>query len=518
MEKRRIVAVYNKVNRGLSGLDKTCRQLKLSLHICRNVKEFQRELSTGLVMCIVVPLGQKTGGRDAKIFAESILELLRPEDSDLTIIYSTKKTSPKGWPGPLDPRPIKDFDNDPQLIPFDIDWQRTSEKLKTLKQRFRYSCNPKGRRVQVKFGSPSIVPFPTEAEFLVRGAFKDMPMVLIESPRQGLSGSMVFAVHPYLAAGKTSKKFLAKVYPDERKAWEEYEKFHNHVKRYFSHFNYPQPDDARRYHGKGYSIFVTDLVTGRSGQPVTFKDMIRSKDYTLRELSAFVSEILSTLDDAWEPTSKTGSVDLVWEYLRYCLKDELRRRNLESENFYHGWFSNRLDNVPFEKKLRLCEGSISSQGTRLRICHGDLHGDNILVGYYKNNLIPVFIDFSRTGPKHSVMDLATLESDTIIRCLDHTNIQPLIEVLRFDSQEASADCQNPMRGSISNQVKKVILIINKLRQNAIVVHKVDEKEYMTAALLKTLEILSYKLPHDQNERATTYVSHLCERIRRLSKV
>ncbi len=386
MERRRVVVVYNKVNRELSGLDKTCRRLKLSLHVCMNMEDLQRRLSTGLVMCIIVPLGPKTGGRDAKIFAESMLDLLQPENSDLSIIYSTKKTFPKGWPpGPLDPRPIKDFGNDPQLIPFDSDWRETKEKLNALKQLFRYLCNRQKRRVQVKFVKPSNVPFPTEAGFLIRSAFKDMSTVLIDSPNQGLSGSMVFAVQPDFASGKTSKRFLAKVYPDERKAWEEYEKFHNHVKRYLSHFNYPQPDDARRYHGRGYSIFVTDMVTGRRGQPVTFKDMITSKDYTLKELATFVPEILSALDVAWESTSKVGSVDLLWEYLRYCLKDEFRKRNLESENFYHAWFGNRLDNVPFEKKIRLCEIAISFRGTRSRICHGDLHGDNIMIGHYNPN-------------------------------------------------------------------------------------------------------------------------------------
>jgi len=517
MERRRIVVVYNKVNRELSGLEKACSQLKLSLHVSMSVKELQRELSTGLVMCIIVPVGSKTGGEDAKVFAETMLEMLQPENCDLTIIYSSKKSFPEKWPSPpLDPRLIKDFDNDPQLVPFDTNWLRTIEKLKTLKQRFRYPCNPKGRRVQVKFVRPSIVPFPTEAGFLIRSAFKDMSKVVIESPRQGLSGSMVFAVQPDLVAGKTSKKFLAKIYPDERKAWEEYERFQSHVKKYFSLFHYRQPDDARRYHGRGYSIFVTDLVTGPNGQPITLKDMITSKDFTSKQLTTFVSEILSALDDAWGRTYKIGSVNLEWDYLRYCLKDELRRRNLESENFYHSWFGPRLDNVPFQKKLRLCGIPISLRGTKSRICHGDLHGDNIMVGHYKNNLIPVFIDFSRTGPKHSIMDLVTLESDAIIRCLDITNIQSFLKGLRFRRQKVGAH----VRGSIrcQNQLRKVEAIINALRQNAILVHKVDEGEYTTAALLKTLEILSYKLLQDQNERATTYVSYLCERIRRLSKV
>ncbi len=115
------------------------------------------------------------------------------------------------------------------------------------------------------------------------------------------------------------------------------------------------------------------------------------------------------------------------------------------------------------------------------------------------------------------MDLVTLESDTIIRCLDQTNIRPFLEVLRFGTQEGDKHSRSSICSSMSGQAQKATAVINALRQNAIAIHQVDEKEYITGALLKTLEILSYKLPPDQNGRATTYVSYLCDRIRQLLK-
>ncbi len=528
-----IILIYKTINRDLLPLKRACQKLRLSLHVCENQEQLQRELETSLVTCIIVPLGSKEeSGNQATEFATMIGEFLRPEDSDLEIIYSTETTSPNGWHKVPDPKVIRRYYDYhlPRLCTEDLQWVNTVNYLKSLTLEDSYGRNRQRTIVKIGFasdkpyrGEVGNVPFSTEAGFLLRAAFKDMSRIEVHTPRQGLSGSRGYIIQPFDSAGNETKKFFAKIFPEQGKAIKEYQNFREHVSNYFLALHYPNYNYPRRYSGIGLSLFVTDLVVGPNGVSTSLREMVQSPIFSVKQLTDFFSEALSIMDQHWHCRHSKEALDLVEAYLNKFLKDEMKRAKLDSDNYCHKWFGKRVSDVPFEGKLRSSFPTHCFAGTNLKICHGDLHLDNIMAGHFGGKLIPVFIDFSRTGETHSLNDLVTLESDLIIRCLNGAKyeaekFQSFLESLSFKVQSDNHQERENLGIDELLEIEKVRAISKLLRKNAISLHGASEVEYYMAALLKTLEVLSYgQLPNDENERAAAYVTYLCERIRRLSK-
>lgn len=268
---------------------------------------------------------------------------------------------------------------------------------------------------------------------------------------------------------------------------------------------------------------MTELAVGPNGKALTFREMVLSPTFSPQQTKNFISNALLVMGK-W-PRSKPAQVhDLVGEYLTEFLGEDTRLK-LESENVCHRWFGQFADGLSLEKKICDSLPAASREGTSLGICHGDLHGDNVMVRDIGGKLIPFFIDFSRAGKTHSIKDLVILESDMIIRGLtgietlhDKARISSFLESLDIKGGKSRLEKQGLSEDTLS-RLEKIRVVTKELRKNAFSFHGVAEIEYAGAALLRTLEILSYgKLPRDENVRATTYVSYLCERIRRLSKV
>ena len=357
------------------------------------------------------------------------------------------------------------------------------------------------------------MPFPSEAEDLLRAAFRDKPCIVVRFPKQGFSESLVFSIQPLDSSDrKTGISFLAKLYSNDEKARTERYNCQHHVVAYMNPRYYPKYDDVRRCRGRAFSLLVTNLIEGPDGQVTSFKDIVEADSFSVQQVEEFIDTTLLILDQSWNGTMQLAPVDLVWEYLRKSLDEESRERKLlEAENVSHRWFGICLEKGNLESNIR---SFLPTHGTRARICHGDFHADNLMVEDIKGTLVPVFIDFSRTGPKHSVMDLVTLESDLIIRSLEGTDIGPFLRSVDDITDEIGTPREKPIGIQGSHRTRKIGTVIRRLRHNAISVHGVSISEYERAALLKTLEVLSYgKLPFYQNERATQHVTHLCSRVR-----
>jgi len=109
-------------------------------------------------------------------------------------------------------------------------------------------------------------------------------------------------------------------------------------------------------------------------------------------------------------------LDLLDEYTKKFLADQEKRLILDSENTCNRWFGNVADVLELTENIRKSFLRIYSRNF-FKICHGDLHADNIMVKSNGGSLIPVFIDFFSHRRTHSLKDLVTLESDMIIRGL-----------------------------------------------------------------------------------------------------
>jgi len=215
------VVVYKKRDRDLLPLQAACEILKMALRVVESEEEFQKQCNQEAISCIIVPLGShEQGGDNAREFANVAAKILQPEDADVSIVYSTEGYTPANWPGTLDPRPIYS-DDDPEFLPDDRQWKNTIAKLGQLKKRFRHPRSPAGSTVKTEVESPSKVSFTSEADFLLRAAFKDMSKITIGFPEQGLSGSFAYIIQPFDSFGHECKQVFVKIYADQEKAQKE---------------------------------------------------------------------------------------------------------------------------------------------------------------------------------------------------------------------------------------------------------------------------------------------------------
>lgn len=529
------VLVYKKRNRDIETLERACVEFGFLLNICETDDELLKEIMSGTIDVIIVPLGsQKEGYKNAAEFAVALEKILQPEDPDMLILYSTEEYTPENWHGEPDPRLTRVFgeNEEPQIVPDDKQWKHTIQKLQKLQKlrlQLKLQRNPLQRTLTFDFSLvdslnetwPKKVPFPTEVEVLLRSAFKDMCRITISFPKQGLSGSLAFMVQPYDQHERKCKQLFVKVYPETSKALLEFTNFLTYVQNYLDSDCYTTYLDNRRYQGKAYSLFVTELVGSSSDTFGTYQDLFHSRYSTAKKIKSLTLNALNKMDKGWQLMLSETPIDLINEYLKNTLEDTVRLEKLNSENTFNKWFGNCADGLTLEQKIRISLPSNLLLGTRTKICHGDLHTDNLMVKKLPGKLMPIFIDFSRTRETHSLKDLVTIESDLVIRGLDSIKEFKSREGVRFFLKSIPSYNSNRIPSKSPSlkwkkQAYKVFVVINELRKNARKIHMAPEAEYLVAALLKTLEILSYgRLPREYNERAVEYINFLIYRIKQL---
>ncbi len=297
MDRKPAVIVYKSRNRDISPLKEACKILNFTLQVTESADEFQHEFKTFVPSCLIVPFASdEEGGDNAREFISMASNVFEPEDADTAIIYSTEGYTPARWPTNLDPRQIQSDDIDTYFIPDDRGWRYTIERLAWLRKRYRHQRNLSQGVVKIEFAKEDIVPFPSEATFLLRAAFKEMSSVIVEFPRQGLSGSIACFIQPNDATCKKCKRVFVKIYLGHEKAQRDLQNFYMCVEPYFASDYYPPYQSYRRYHGKAYSLLVTDLVKGPYNTELTFKQMIlgeTAEKFSLEDVRNFISNVLN---------------------------------------------------------------------------------------------------------------------------------------------------------------------------------------------------------------------------------
>jgi len=493
-------------------LQRECTRIGYAFYVFDNPDDFKREIDRGFVVAIVVPLDLTNGGNIIANFCKISENILRPEDADIFIIYSTEGHTPSPLPQNIDPRPIKSYVNYPEILTEDINWQKTIQKLQLLINEIDPVSNSVSNCVQIKLRRKSEVPFPVEAVFLLRAAFKNMSKVIIEfPPKQGFSGSIVCKVQPFDKDSNPCEPFFAKIYPDQEKANSELRNI-KYIGLYMAPEYYAHHQIFREYHGQVFSILITDLVRGPNGS-LSFYGMLRSSKYSVRQIMSFIREVFLVLGK-FPKTQDEAKLDLCSEYLGSLRKYPIRERMLRSENTCRRWFRNITDSEELIRNIKAILHPEALESVSRRVCHGDMHSENIMVKEIRGKLGPFFIDYSHVGYQHGIKDLVTLEADIVIRGLEGIDVTSFL-----DSLERKFKGKRPKFGKRRLLlIQKSASVIRELRKIASS-YGVSEIEYSGACLLKTLYVLSHgKLPFHQNQRADLYVRYLLEKIQRLSKI
>ena len=339
-----------------------------------------------------------------------------------------------------------------------------------------------------------------------------MSAVQVSFRKQGLSGSIGFMIQPFGNDGlPTSLKYFGKLYRDDSKAKNDYYNWDAHVRNTMSSLHYPSYDVGRSCKGKAFSLWVTELFEGPGNEVITFRDMVKSERYSVEQVCNFLDSALGVLRRYWKQPFYQGPVDLIDEYLPINRLKEDRVRNLESELIAGLGLGGVWEPSPKERLAKHVHPAVV-MGKNSKRCHGDFHADNIIPRCFEDKLIPAFIDFSNTHPtKHYLTDHVALESDLIINGLDTANIASFCDLLSFDAM--------PDRDLLQNQppaFQKIFHLIMLIRKDARETYGADEGEYLSPALHKTLNLLSYgNYPSAEYERAIQYGRLLVKRLKNI---
>lgn len=516
------IIVYKTIECDLVDLQRACKRIGFACYVAKKPNDFKKEINKGSVVAIVVPvpiapvpLGlANTGSSDGNVIIKfcSITEnILRPEDAYVKIIYSTEGFTPAPMPQNYDPRPVKCYVNDPDILIEDRNWQKTIRVLESLKENIDPVSYSVPNRVIIEGLEKAEVPFPVEALFLLRAAFNNMSKIDIKfPPKQGLSGSIACIVQPYDRASHKCALFFAKIYPDERKANSELQNLKAYFNTYIPPQYYAHYQTFRRCKGHAFSIGVTDLAIGPNNSPLSFNKMMQSSKHSVTEIESFITEIISVLD-IFPINEGEVKLDLFKEYLEFSNAE--REKLLNSENICRKWFENIAGPEKLIEKIKATLPPTALESNFQRVCHGDMHGENIMVKKIGRKLSPFFIDYSHVEYQHGIKDLVTLEADIVIRGLEGIEVTPFLNSLerKYRRKRARIDKRRRLL------VMKSASVIRELRKMASS-YGVSVIEYFGACLLKTLSILSYRLPFDQNQRADLYIKYLLGKIKKLSKV
>lgn len=228
------------------------------------------------------------------------------------------------------------------------------------------------------------------------------PLVLYKTLKGGNSGSKVIEIRPKKELGEQYEKRYIIKYSEidsERKLKKEKENFDEFIRGYKGFNEYECHHTKTLTHEGilyGYAIADTER------ESYSFSDIVEDENNTFHlEKNSLVQNLFNDLNiyQTWSNIVdvKTLKVsDLYSEYINE--KKVLEQISLIQNKDFNEVYKDEL--VINFKKIWDYESEFN-----IKICHGDLHTDNL----FKDNKGMYLIDFGYTGKKHSVIDHASLE-------------------------------------------------------------------------------------------------------------
>lgn len=146
------------------------------------------------------------------------------------------------------------------------------------------------------------------------------------------------------------------------------------------------------------------------------------------------------------------------------------------------------------------------------LCHGDLHGRNILVDSADRFWL---IDFARVGQSHALRDFAELEVDIRFNLLREHDLAALLPFERRLLAPARFGEPLPAAEDASPRLRKAHAVVEALRRIAAEQLRLDGdiREYYLALLFHTLKVLRLRhLAHARKQHALLAAALICRRL------
>ncbi len=338
---------------------------------------------------------------------------------------------------------------------------------------------------------------PPEAESevanLLRACHSDCERISLRPLQAGRGGTAVFQIERYLKGGRHATPTVAKVgqralVDRERAGWES-------VREYLTGNRSTELQESRV--GLSYGVLRYKLV-GAGGGFRSFGDFYSGSSAAEVEdcLTGLFRETFRQLRDPVNlRKSPLDLLEVYGSYLKLKSSGVVQGYEfqfgtpLQDDKWYmHRELDRRLPNAVREFR----NGNFTWRGeTTLALSHGDLHGDNILVGPDGGAWV---IDFGAAGLSHWARDYVLLESYVRLRLLQNGDISDLYRLERLLAAPESLSQRADFSGLLNSEVRKAGATIACIRAFAAEM-SVDASptqawaEYSYALLATTLKYL-----------------------------
>jgi len=150
----------------------------------------------------------------------------------------------------------------------------------------------------------------------------------------------------------------------------------------------------------------------------------------------------------------------------------------------------------FDDRIYAVENPLSAFSTLTAICHGDLHGDNILCSSLETGVPrPVLVDFETTHDGHICRDFARLEAAILCQSFSWSTVE-LTEVAKWFDESLTGDVYHPPKSANSSDaIQRAVTGVGKLRSISAgcgqQLWPLTNEEYKLALLAALLPIVRY---------------------------
>jgi hypothetical protein len=322
-------------------------------------------------------------------------------------------------------------------------------------------------------------------EKIVKKLFKHVHTIQYKKLGGGFSGSKVFEITPIKYANPTTKYVVKLNDLSNIKLKNEADNFNEHIKDVDRDYGI-EIVVTERYRAVKYNYASDDGEKPSIPLATYLKSSFDKGEVTFDTILICINKLFSIkLFDVWKSIPQLVEIHMAEEYRSYVkfpaiLEKIARMLNLSIDD------AKKLPLV--QNYYRIADIKIKSYK---KICHGDLHTENIFVDHDNDIYL---IDFGDTGKHHSLIDHATLEASIKFRHVPrYMPTEELILVEKELLSDSTFLTSYEIKSSVRADIKDFYKIVQRIRflSKDYMLYKDIQLEYFLSLFMITLRQINY---------------------------